>query len=77
MAKEELARECDYELEAANQKRFRELLGHEQGVYVPLVFDEFCSKRVLTTEFVAGNTTLYMPFLQPTVLFSSLFNKSG
>jgi aarF domain-containing kinase len=54
VAKEELARECDYELEAANQKRFRELLGHEQGVYVPLVFDEFCSKRVLTTEFVPG-----------------------
>ncbi|CAK9199013.1 unnamed protein product [Sphagnum troendelagicum] len=54
VAKEELARECDYELEAANQKRFRELLGHEQGIYVPLVFDEFCSKRVLTTEFVPG-----------------------
>ena len=57
VAKEELARECDYKLEAANQKRFRELLLDEKGLYVPLVFDEFCSTRILTTELVPGNAS--------------------
>ncbi|XP_010542830.1 PREDICTED: protein ABC transporter 1, mitochondrial [Tarenaya hassleriana] len=54
VAKEELARECDYELEAANQKRFRDLLTDTSGFYVPIVIDEISSKRVLTTELVSG-----------------------
>ncbi|KAJ7537100.1 hypothetical protein O6H91_12G097200 [Diphasiastrum complanatum] len=54
VAKQELARECDYELEAANQKRFRELAVGIEGVYVPLVYDALCSKRVLTTQLVTG-----------------------
>ena len=69
VAKDELARECDYRLEAANQKKFRELLGDDVGLYVPLVFDEFCSTRVLTTELVPGNDvsqvflTVPLPYL--------------
>lgn len=55
MAKEELSRECDYELEAANQKRFRNLLSDLEGFYVPMVIDNISSKRVLTTELVSGN----------------------
>lgn len=55
MAKEELSRECDYELEATNQKRFRELLSKTEGFYVPMVIDDISSRRVLTTEFVSGN----------------------
>ncbi|KAH7446741.1 hypothetical protein KP509_01G071700 [Ceratopteris richardii] len=54
VAKQELARECDYTLEASNQMRYRELLAHEKGVYVPKVFSEVSSKHVLTTELVAG-----------------------
>ncbi|OMO82295.1 hypothetical protein COLO4_23104 [Corchorus olitorius] len=54
VAKEELSRECDYELEASNQKRFRDLLSGREGFYVPLVVDEISSKRVLTTELVSG-----------------------
>lgn len=54
MAKEELSRECDYELEAANQKRFRNLLSDLEGFYVPMVIDNISSKRVLTTELVSG-----------------------
>ncbi|KAL5539848.1 hypothetical protein UlMin_045469 [Ulmus minor] len=54
VAKEELSRECDYELEATNQKRFRELLSNRPGFYVPLVVDGISSKRVLTTELVSG-----------------------
>lgn len=55
VAKEELSRECDYELEAANQKRFRNLLSDLEGFYVPMVIDNISSKRVLTTELVSGN----------------------
>ncbi|KAM7275404.1 hypothetical protein ACFE04_017270 [Oxalis oulophora] len=54
VAKEELSLECDYELEAANQKRFRNLLLGTSGFYVPFVVDEISSKRVLTTELVSG-----------------------
>lgn len=55
MAKEELSRECNYELEAKNQKRFRELLSNTEGFYVPMVVDDILSKRVLTTELVSGD----------------------
>lgn len=55
VAKEELSRECDYVLEATNQKRFRELLSSSEGFYVPMVFDEISTRRVLTTELVKGN----------------------
>lgn len=54
VAKEELARECDYELESSNQKTFRKLLSNVDGFYVPLVVDELSSKKVLTTELVHG-----------------------
>ncbi|KAJ9696806.1 hypothetical protein PVL29_008823 [Vitis rotundifolia] len=54
VAKEELSRECDYELEATNQKRFRDLLSNSKGFYVPMVLDDISSKRVLTTELVSG-----------------------
>lgn len=54
VAKEELSRECDYELEAANQKRFRNLLSCAEGFYVPFVVDNLSSKKVLTTELVSG-----------------------
>ncbi|XP_071922608.1 protein ABC transporter 1, mitochondrial-like isoform X1 [Coffea arabica] len=54
VAKDELSRECNYELEAENQKRFRHLLSDAQGFYVPLVVDDLSSRRVLTTELVSG-----------------------
>ncbi|KAL8527103.1 hypothetical protein ACS0TY_005104 [Phlomoides rotata] len=54
VAKEELSRECDYELEAKNQKRFRTLLTGTKGFYVPFVVDDLSSKRVLTSELVSG-----------------------
>lgn len=60
MAKEELSRECDYELEATNQKRFRDLLSNSKGFYVPMVIDDISSKRVLTTELVSGDYSIYL-----------------
>lgn len=57
VAKDELSRECDYVLEAANQKRFRSMLAEAdtKGFYVPSVVDNLSCKRVLTTELVSGN----------------------
>lgn len=55
VAKEELFRECDYELEAKSQKRFGILLSGAKGFYVPVVIDDLSSKRVLTSELVPGN----------------------
>lgn len=54
VAKEELSRECDYELESSNQKKFRELLCNVDGFYVPSVVDELSSKKVLTSELIHG-----------------------
>ncbi|KAK9147173.1 hypothetical protein Sjap_007076 [Stephania japonica] len=54
VAKEELSRECDYELEAKNQKRFRDLLSENKEFYVPMVIENISSKRVLMTELVSG-----------------------
>ncbi|GAB4853422.1 mitochondrial chaperone [Ancistrocladus abbreviatus] len=54
VAKEELARECDYEIEAMNQKRFRDMLSSTEGFYVPFVVEELSGKKVLTTELVSG-----------------------
>ncbi|KAF6135148.1 hypothetical protein GIB67_035219 [Kingdonia uniflora] len=54
IAKEELSRECDYELEATSQKQFRSLLCSTEGFYVPIVVDDVSSKRVITTELVSG-----------------------
>ena len=63
MAKEELSRECDYELEAANQKRFRDLVLDSEGFYVPRVVDDFSSRKVLTTELVSGTCETFNYFL--------------
>jgi len=85
VAKDELARECDYKLEATNQKRFRELLKDDEAFYVPRVYDEFSNTRVLTTELVPGNLRwdlVLSHFLLPstctfdvTGFFCSLYSK--
>ncbi|XP_010456133.1 PREDICTED: protein ABC transporter 1, mitochondrial [Camelina sativa] len=54
VAKEELAQECNYEIEAVSQKRFRDLLSDTPGFYVPRVVDETSSKKILTTELISG-----------------------
>lgn len=51
----ELAQECDYIKEAANQKKMRELVGdNNDNYYVPKVFDSHTTTNVLTTEYVRG-----------------------
>lgn len=56
-AREELQRECDYEIEAASQARYRELLLASplaDEFYVPKVYPHASSKTVLVSEFVPG-----------------------
>eukprot|EP00899_Mesostigma_viride_P018703 jgi/Mesvir1/26834/Mv20591-RA.4 len=54
VAKEELARECDYVNEAQSQKRFRSLMEGIKGFHVPEVVDHVSTRRVLTTTYVHG-----------------------
>jgi predicted unusual protein kinase regulating ubiquinone biosynthesis (AarF/ABC1/UbiB family) len=51
-----LLEELDYEREARMQERFRSLLSTEGAVRVPRVFPDRSSRRVLTTEYVAGRS---------------------
>lgn len=74
VAREELSRECDYELEAANQRRFRNLLAGTEGFYVPIVVDDISRKRVLTTELVSGNYYICHWFLGHILLVFPFLN---
>jgi predicted unusual protein kinase regulating ubiquinone biosynthesis (AarF/ABC1/UbiB family) len=60
VAKRELALECNYAYEAAAQQRFRQLVSSDpelsSSFYVPRVYEELCSRQVLTTEWVNGVT---------------------
>ena len=61
VGREELGRECDYELELENQERFRELvLADEElcrlNVSVPRPIRSHSTRNVLTTEFARGFT---------------------
>ena len=56
-AKEELGAECDYQIEAANQTQFRQLLRSSPlhpRVSVPGVVEQLCTRQVLVSEWVAG-----------------------
>ena len=49
-----MARECDYTIEAANHRRFRDLVGNDPNYVVPRLHDDLSTHRVITTEFVSG-----------------------
>ena len=49
--------ELDFANEAENQRRSRELIMNQEkvkGVYVPMVYDDLCTRRVLVTEWIDG-----------------------
>ncbi len=54
VAGQELAVECDYELELKNQQRFKLLAKGIKGVNIPEVVPQLSTKRVLTTHLVKG-----------------------
>jgi aarF domain-containing kinase len=65
VARQELILECDYEHEAAAQGKYRVLLEQDHRLFssenstdvrfsVPPLYPDFCSKRILTSEYVTG-----------------------
>src|SRR5579871_1189198 len=46
--------EIDYVTEAANAKRFQEMFKDDPTIYIPRVYDEYTSRRVLVLEWIDG-----------------------
>ena len=49
-----LEKEIDYDIEATNSERFAVNFLDDPQVYIPKVFRDFCTPRILTTEYVDG-----------------------
>lgn len=49
-----LYKEIDYVQEAANVKRFKEMFQHDPMIYVPRVYDQYVSRRLLVLEWIDG-----------------------
>ncbi|MBT3221443.1 MAG: hypothetical protein HN348_20360, partial [Proteobacteria bacterium] len=47
-----IAEECDYEAELQNQTDFARVWAGKDGIVIPRVYPEFCTKRVLVSEFI-------------------------
>lgn len=52
--RKELKEECQYDIEAAKQLKFRKLLGQEPHFYVPNIDTSLSTKRVLAIEYIYG-----------------------
>jgi len=53
--RERFLEECDYRQEAANQLELRRLWSGRDGVFIPRVFEEMTTSRILVTELAPGN----------------------
>jgi ubiquinone biosynthesis protein len=49
-----MIKELDFLREAKNSERLKENFKNNKGVYVPIVYDEMCTKRVLVMEEIIG-----------------------
>lgn len=49
-----MRRELDLGIECSNLQRFRRQFADRPGIHIPEVFEDFCSNRVLTMEFIRG-----------------------
>ena len=49
-----MRREMDYLQEAATTQRFYDFLQNDQAFMVPRVYHEFCSKKILATQYLSG-----------------------
>lgn len=55
-ARERFLEECDYSLERRRQSRFSALYAGHAVIRIPIVHDEWCSERVLTTTWQEGRS---------------------
>ncbi|TMD69257.1 MAG: AarF/ABC1/UbiB kinase family protein, partial [Chloroflexi bacterium] len=46
--------EIDYVTEAANCKRFQEMFKHDPSIYIPRVYEEYTTRRLLVLEWING-----------------------
>lgn len=46
--------EIDYVTEAANAKRFKEMFANDPTIYIPQVYEDYTSRRVLVLEWIEG-----------------------
>jgi len=46
--------EIDYVTEAANAKRFKEMFANDPSIYIPQVYDDYTSRRLLVLEWIDG-----------------------
>jgi transcriptional regulator with XRE-family HTH domain len=53
--RERFLEECDYRHEAANQQELRRLWTGRDGVFIPRVFEEMTTTRILVTELASGD----------------------
>jgi predicted unusual protein kinase regulating ubiquinone biosynthesis (AarF/ABC1/UbiB family)/DNA-binding transcriptional regulator YiaG len=53
--RERFLEECDYRLEAANQRELALLWSGREGVFIPRIFEEVSTSRILVTELAPGD----------------------
>jgi predicted unusual protein kinase regulating ubiquinone biosynthesis (AarF/ABC1/UbiB family) len=53
--RERFLEECDYRIEAANQREMARLWSGREGVFIPRVFEELSTSRILVTELASGD----------------------
>jgi predicted unusual protein kinase regulating ubiquinone biosynthesis (AarF/ABC1/UbiB family) len=54
--KERLLEEVDYLIEAKNQMTFYEFYKHHPFIKIPLVYSDYSTDKILTTEFISGKS---------------------
>ena len=52
--KNSLEQELDFSREMANQMRFAHQFKNREGIHIPGVYEEYCTKQILVMEFVRG-----------------------
>ena len=52
--RERFLEECDYSLEADNQEAFRDRWQNHESIYIPRVYREYSTRKILVTEFCEG-----------------------
>lgn len=53
-----LFEEINYETECKNMRKFASLYGDIEGIYIPKVFEDYSSRRVITTEWIDGTKVI-------------------
>ncbi len=72
-----IEREMNYTLEASNMERVARSFLNDQTVYIPKVYREFTTERVLTTEFVDGIKVSMLDYMDENGYDRKLITRRG